>query len=558
MKKKGLAIGVENFKAIIDGNSYYVDKTSFIKELLDKSSSGGVRLFLRPRRFGKTLALSTLRYFLDIEEKDNAYLFKNLEIAKDLELCEKYQNKAPVIFFTLKGVNGNKEESFLNSFNKILYTEYERHSYVKEVLSEGELLTFNRIQNREGTADDFTEYLSLLEKGLYDYYGIKPIVLIDEYDVPLNTAHYSGCFEFVVDIIKEMFSNGLKTNDNLEFAVITGCLQIAKNQIFTGLNNPGIYPVTDTLYTNSFGFTKEETKELLSYYNLDNRFKDVVDNYDGYHIGKWEIFNPHSLLNFVSRAVEDDSFHCKNYWVTTSGNAILKEMLIASLEDAELKQIFETLISGECAKVKIDSSITYNTMTESNSAIMGTLLYSGYLTTIESFEDDFYNVKIPNKEVLTCFINLVEELNKSKVEEKTPIFIKALLDKDTVSAKQYLNKLYESILKVRDKTSKENNYHYFLAAILALNPIKGWRFISQAESIDGYSDFVLDGDDNVIIIEEKVVSTPKAIETETKKAFKQIEDRNYALEYETLKVSNILKYAIIYYNHRAYITLGDE
>ena len=570
MERKRITVGTDNFKAIIDSNGYYVDKTLYIKQILNEYVIGRTNLTMRPRRFGKTLLLSTLRYFLDIDEKENAYLFKDLAISKETKLCEKYQNKSPVIFFTLKEVKGTTEESFIESFNQQLNGEYERHSYVKEVLSKGDLKSYNRIEDQEGTVGDFKTYLSTLMKGLYDYHHIRPIVLIDEYDVPLNTAYNVGLFDFVVNIISSMFSNGLKTNENLEFAIITGCLQIAKNQIFTGFNNPSINAVTDVSYAPYFGFTKEETKKLLTYYNLDHRYQDVLECYDGYHIGSCELINPFSLLCFVEKAVIDNTISCSFYWANSSGDALLCKMLKSISQKADLKKDFESLLSGDVIKVDVNTTVTYDTMIDNDAAIMGTLLFSGYLTRAEephladgaevgesklTYMTSW--VKIPNNEVMFCFNTIVKKFNKDVSDEKLPVIIKAFLEKDIITAEDYLNTLYRSILKVRDKDSSENNYHYFLAAILALNPCYGWQYSSQDQGTDGYADFVLLGGRNVIAIKEKVIADIEKLDIATKKAFKQIETKNYITKYEKLENFKVIKYAIIYCDHQAFITVGN-
>ena len=514
--------------------------------------------------------LSTLRYFFDIDEKENSYLFKDLAISKETKLCEKYQNKSPVIFFTLKEVKGTTEESFIESFNQQLNGEYERHSYVKEVLSKGDLKSYNRIEDQEGTVGDFKTYLSTLMKGLYDYHHIRPIVLIDEYDVPLNTAYNVGLFDFVVNIISSMFSNGLKTNENLEFAIITGCLQIAKNQIFTGFNNPSINAVTDVSYAPYFGFTKEETKKLLTYYNLDHRYQDVLECYDGYHIGSCELINPFSLLCFVEKAVIDNTISCSFYWANSSGDALLCKMLKSISQKADLKKDFESLLSGDVIKVDVNTTVTYDTMIDNDAAIMGTLLFSGYLTRAEephladgaevgesklTYMTSW--VKIPNREVMFCFNTIVKEFNKQLSDEKLPFIISSLLNKDIRGTTSYLNGLYRSILRARDKNSKENNYHYFLAAILALNPVNGWEYRSQDQGKKGYSDFVLVGNRTAIIIEEKNISSYKEIDKATAEAFKQIKDTDYEARYEKMEYT-ILKYAIVYCKHEAFISLEGK
>ena len=413
--------------------------------------------------------------------------------------------------------------------------------------------TFDRISDGRGTKGDFKKYLSLLIQALYDYHKVKPVVLIDEYDVPLNTAHQNKCYDFVVDIISAMFSKGLKTNDNLQAGVITGCLLDAKNQIFTGLNNPGIYSVTNPVYAQYFGFTKEETAALLHSYGLDDRADDVKDNYDGYNIGKYSIYNPFSLLKFIESARCDHSSVCRNYWAATSGDALLREML-ASSAGKELRNTFEKLLSGSSVEnVHVDDTIVYSTMMENDAAIIGTLLFSGYLTVVQAQEDGTYTLRIPNREVLTCFKELVSEYNDEVTEKQTPYLISKLLRGDIRNAQKYVNDLISSVLVIRDKDTSENNFHYFLAAILAMTKIPKWEILSRDQGRKGFADFALVSTDNkAIIIEEKVTKELKEMEGLFAEGEKQIEENAYAEKYAYLGY-DLYKYVIVYFEMRAYI-----
>ena len=559
MERKRILVGVDDFKSIIDSNGYYVDKTLYIKQLLNEYGINQTCLTLRQRRFGKTLMLSTLRYFFDIDEKENSYLFKDLAISKETKLCEKYQNKYPLIFLTFKGVIGTTKEEFIEAFNQQLYTEYERHSYVKEVLDKGDLKSYNRIINQEETVGDIKTAISFLIKILYDYHHIRPIVLVDDYDIPLNKANEEGLFAYVADIINSMFSNGFKTNENLQFALITGCLQIAKNEIHTGFNNALINTVLDSSNSSYFGFTKEETKELLTYYNLEDKYEEVLTSCGGYRIGKCELINPCSVLSFVGKKNGNST---SAYPLFDANNEAL---LLKILESRTLKKDFESLLSGDSIYVGIDTTVTYDTVLNNSGNIMAALLFLGYLSETEKPEGveektrDYYFhhwVKIPNNEVMFCFNTIAEKYNKQLSDEKLSFIISSLLDKDIAGTSDYLNNLYSSILQARDKNSKENNYHYFLAAILALNPVNGWEYRSQDQGVDGYSDFVLLSDEgDVIIIEEKNVKELREIPQARIEAFEQIEKLNYTLAYEELGIKDILKYAIVYCDHRAYISL---
>jgi len=552
--KKKVSIGLEDFKMVIDTNSYYVDKTLMIEDLLNGDSMTGAMQFLRPRRFGKTLMLSTLKYFFDVDERDNSYLFDGLAVAENKALCEKHQNRYPVVFFTLKGITGNNEESFLSALNSQLASEYVRHSEsIKHVLNANEKEKFLRIKEGKASADDFRSYLSILIGALFRQYKRKPIVLIDEYDVPLNAAFESGCFDFMRNLIRDMFSNGLKTNDSIQAAVITGCLQIAKNQIFTGLNNLAVHTVTDVLFSKYFGFTEDETIEMLRYYGIDSRNCDVQKNYDGYCIGDDSLYNPFSLLNFVSRAIVSESAECGNYWVSTSGNAQLSKMLSFSSEDPLLKDQFERLLGGQAIQAAVDQSVVYDSMMDNNGAIMGTLLFSGYLTAVQSCGNGEYLLRIPNMEVLSCFKVLAAECNKTASRKNTPLLLKAFLDNDIDRAEEYLDSLFGSILRSRDKTASESSYHFFLAAVLAMNPLPDWKFSSQDQGIKGFADFVLTNRTNdAIIIEEKAVSRLNEIRSAAADALKQIDERKYSADYISAGY-NVKEYAIVYFDNTAHI-----
>lgn len=290
----------------------------------------------------------------------------------------------------MKDVAQRNKEDFLEAFNYAILNEYTRHSYLKDTITiKGDAESFDRLMNRKGTVMDIQRSLSLLAKYLHKYHGVKPIILIDEYDVPLNAAHNAWCFDYVVDIIKNMFGSALKTNNDVQAAVITGCLQIAKNQIYTGLNNVKVYLVTETRYSTAFGFTETETETLLDYYGMSARKGDVKSFYDGYEYGKEAIYNPYSVINFVGYAVGDRNKPCIPYWANSSGNKLLMDMLASTADDMKLKRDFEALLDGKVISVDVDSTITYESMLESRSAIMGTLLYSGYLTpTKENVNDE--------------------------------------------------------------------------------------------------------------------------------------------------------------------------
>jgi len=572
---KAPAIGIEDFKTFIDGNYYFVDKTGFIADLVSlepsdektdvpvrrmKPALNGVSLFLRPRRFGKTLTLSMLKYFFDIDEKENAYLFDGLAISKEKEICEQFQNRFPVISLTLKDVKGKDDAGFLGEFNDCLKNEYKRHAYAKSSLTDrNDILTFERLSTGDGTAEDFKKYLSLLIQALYDYHKVKPIVLIDEYDVPLNTAHQNKCYDYVVDIISSMFSKGLKTNGNLQAGIITGCLQIAKNQIFTGLNNPGVYTVTRPVFAQYFGFTKEETASLLHYYGLDSRMDDVRDNYDGYSIGKYSMYNPFSLINFVQDARFDKNASCENYWASSSGDALLREMLAASENDQKLKETFKKLLKGKPVKASVDKTVVYNEMTRSPAAIMGTLLFSGYLTVAEDLKDSNYSLRIPNKEVITTFRNLVRDYDRDVQATSGGKLLRDFTEGNVPGAETDIGDSLKRIISLDDlRKDKEYFMHGFLlGSLVDANGSGPWVITSQKESGDGYADITLEdsGKRKVIIIEVKQTKE-KDIEKGAEGALAQIERKRYAVKYESYAY-HIMKYGVCFHGKQVSVKMEE-
>ena len=533
MDKKKISIGKEDFKDLIIEDNYYIDKSLFIKELIQSNTIFNISLFLRPRRFGKTLTLSMLKYFFDLDEKANASIFDGLAISKETKLCVHHQNKYPVIFITFKDLKGSNEESFLRSLNDTLKKEYKRHSYLlNSIDDEIDKQTFTRLLHGSGNYDDYKQYLSLLSEYLYLYHHVKPIVLIDEYDVPLNAAHENNYFEYAITLIREMFSRGLKTNQNISGGVITGCLQIAKNQIFTGLNNLSIYSVLDPLYSSVFGFTKEEVRTMLSYYGLLKREEDVKQNYDGYFFGEERVYNPFSILNFISRAISSPSARCESYWSNSSGDALLKEMLLSIKDDAKLKDIFETLLSGRESEVDVDVTVTYDSMTNSFSSIMGTLLFTGYLTAIKALDGNSYLVKIPNREVLSCFKSIVKEYNDKIIKVPYNALVKAFINGDSLTVNALIDRKVSTILSFNDfGIDKEYAPHLFLLGSLSLDDNQDWMIESQREEGDGRPDISLFNykEKKAIIIEIKYArkDDKQTLDDLTALALAQIEREHY-------------------------------
>jgi len=557
--KKTVVLGVEDFKKVIDDNRYYVDKTGYIAELLDGNAIDDAKLFLRPRRFGKTLTLSMLQYFFDMQESANAYLFDGLEITKHRELCDKHQNKYPVISVSFKDVEGTTPEDFLANLNLSLSEEYERHKEaLNYVLNENEEEIFKRIAAGHASFSDFKGYFKILIGALCRQYGVKPIVLIDEYDVPLNAASEFGCFQDIVRLLRSMFSFGLKSNKNLQAVIITGCLQIAKNQIFTGFNNLDIYSVVDNNYSSFFGFTEKEVKEMLSYYNIEECVEEVRAFYDGYRIGEKEIYNPFSLLKFILSNDNETKAMCRSYWMNTSGDALLRKMLASTKRNKNLKQTFEKLLSGDAVDLRIDETITYGSMLDNENAIHGTLLFSGYLTIDAANRDGTYRLKVPNKEVLERLGELVDEYNDTEYDKGWPPLVKALIGKDANSATKYITELMRSVLVSRDKDRSENNYHFFLSGVLAMSVHEEWDYISQDPGPDGYADVVLkySAESIAIVIEEKVLKKDEGRIEMARKAIQQIYERGYDERYVN-DGYEVIRYGLVYSDNSAYFLLDD-
>jgi len=564
-QRKVPGIGISNFRNFFTKKEkgYYVDKTLLIKELVNNGLFIlPATLILRPRRFGKTLALSMLQNFFDLDAKEARPIFEKLAVGKEKTFCDTYENKYPVISITFKEVKGSTMESMLTALNVNLKGEYKRHAYVEDVLDKDDVERFERLRYEKGTFDDFKQYLALLSKALYLKNKVKPLVFIDEYDVPLNDAHQHGFFDAFVSVISGMFSAGLKDNLYVGGAVITGCLQIAKNQIFTGLNNPAICPVTSAKYARYFGFTKDETTELLHYYGLDSRMDDVRDNYDGYSMGVYSIYNPFSVMNFVSDVLADPKISCKNYWAATSGNALLLEMLASCKEKKhdKLKTTFEALLTGKpVAGIRIDDTIVYATMKESDAAIMGTLLFSGYLTVVNDERNGVYTLRIPNREVLTTFRTLVDQYNETVQTSFGGDLLRDFERGNVPGIESDIRKSLSSIISLDDlRKDKEYFMHGFLlGSLVNANGDGLWEITSQKESGDGYADITLEdsGKRKVIIIEVKQ-TREKDIEKGATGALSQIERKRYAVKYESYAYT-IMKYGVCLHGKQVSVAMAE-
>lgn len=544
-----LPIGIENFEKIRSEGFYYADKTKLIEQLLGQW--GEVNLFTRPRRFGKSLSMSMLRCFFEIGT--NQMLFDGLYIAKNKELCEQYMGKFPVISISLKSVNAenfdkakaqlvkiiNREARRLRSFLRIEYLEKEYQEIFSELL--------NRKMEEDTLTNSLQEFTELLET----YYGEKVIVLIDEYDVPLAKANENGYYDRMVLLIRNMLENVLKTNDSLKFAVLTGCLRIAKESIFTGLNNFKVYSITDVDFDEYFGFTDEEVREILHYYNQDTHYEIVKQWYDGYRFGDLDVYCPWDVINYCSSHLNNPTLPPENYWINTSGNDVLNHFINNVGNEKSVTRLeLEQLVNGRTVQKEIKQNLTYKELYSSMENLWSALFMTGYLTQRGKADGNRYNLAIPNREIRNIITEHILILFKENVEKDGNMlndFCNALLYGEAEKVEKIFTEYMRKTVSVRDtfvqKPTKENFYHGILLGILGFK--EGWSVVSNRESGDGFSDIqiFIDDADVGIVLEVKYAEIGQE-EKECRKALKQIVDKRYTEALHQYGVHKILKYGI--------------
>lgn len=557
---KAVAIGFEDIKEIIDKNRYYVDKTLMIRDLLDRG--GKVNLFTRPRRFGKTLNLSMIRRFFEreitFEGKDilNGYIFDNLKISSCGESYMAHQGKYPIISLSLKSAKQPTYEMAYKCLVDEIAKEYKRHSYVLrgERLTEHEKKRFQTIMNHEGEGTDYVKALEFLSSCLMEYHEKKVIILIDEYDVPLENAYFGGFYEEMISFIRSLFESALKTNANLEFSVITGCLRISRESIFTGLNNLRIYSILSNQYADCFGFTEEEVKELLSSCQLKDNFVKVKSWYDGYRFGDKEIYNPWSILNYVDTAMENHLAEPQRYWSNTSSNSIIRELVEGA--DAATRQEIEKLIAGEIIEKPVYEDITYDDIHESQDNLWNFLYFTGYLKSCrESFKEDtmYMELMIPNTEIRSIYKQTILAWFDKKIKacDRSEL-IRALENGDIEGAEKFVSEQLLDTISFFDYA--ENYYHGFLTGLL-----KGagkYLVVSNRESGNGRPDIILKAPSvrgSAIVLELKVADSFQQMEKECQKALAQIEDKKYETELRKEGYNDIRKYGVCFYRKECMI-----
>lgn len=540
---KLLPTGIENFKTMIDKSAYYVDKTNFIEDVLSEQ----VVLYTRPRRFGKTLNMSMLYYFFSIKEKENAYLFDGLNISKNKDAL-KVQNKYPTIFISLKEMKSLTFDAQISSFSNVIYELLEKNL---EILSSDQLSDttkdiLNKLHNRSSSAEDLKISLRVITNALYTYYQQKVIVLIDEYDVPLQAAYQNNYYEEMVEFLRSVFSSALKTNDALEKGVMTGCLRISKESIFTGLNNFTAYSVLNNISSESFGFTELEVKQLLKDYNLSEKMDEVKEWYDGYQFGNKEIYNPWSTLMYVKNITQDVSFKPISFWANTSGNDLIVKYIQNG--DKKLRKEFDVLMSGQSLIKYIKPELTYREMDNINN-IYSFLLLTGYLKVIKDRGENQYELVIPNKEVYEIykqsFMSYFEDYTTSRKGE----LYQELVDGDAKKVNLLLNDILLRSISYFD--NQESFYHGFLVGLL-----NDYEVVSNRESGNGRFDVCVLPENilgTVVLIECKHSISEDDLIDDAKEGARQIVEKKYLEEHRFKKYENAVGYGISFYKKQCYV-----
>ena len=552
-KLKMLPVGYEDFSEIITDNFYYVDKTKLIEQIFENKTK--VSLFTRPRRFGKSLNMSMLKYFFNIGTDKS--LFDGLYISNNKELIDKYMGKYPVISITLKGVEALNFDDAKYQFKELIWMETRNFSFLEnsenlDVYDKEVYLSLCKMLDGRCAMNDETLYgsLQILSKLLYKHYGKKTIILIDEYDVPLDKAYQNGYYKEMVSLIRLMFGKALKTNEYLEFAVLTGCLRISKESIFTGLNKFKVLSITDTRFDEQFGFTEDEVKEILKYYSLEDKFSELKKWYDGYRFGNAEIYCPWDVINHVDKLRYETDAEPQNYWLNSSGNGLVKR-LIDKADDITRDEI-ESLMEGNTIEKKLYLELTYDDLDTKVNNIWSVLFTTGYLTLADKPSNGIYKLRIPNYEIRKIYEDQILDLFDDVVlndKGNLSSLWSSFIDGDSKNIESIINTFLNKTISVLDpkgsEKEKEKYYHAFLSGLLVGN--QDWSVSSNKESGLGFADIMvkLDNSNKGFVIEIK--SVDKLSEDACTKAIQQIHDKRY---YEYLlneDKDDILLYGIAFY-----------
>ena len=564
-----LPIGIESFQEIRQEGFYYVDKTKLIEQLLARW--GKANLFTRPRRFGKTLNMSMLRCFFEIGTDKT--LFDGLYISQNKTICEEYMGKFPVIFLSLKSVEGLTFEEAKYCLMELVGREARRFSFLKksDKLNDGDkeiyqaLISFDNGQySMSQTALRFA--LRTLSELLYKHYGQKTIILIDEYDVPLDKAFQHGYYREMVSLIRGIFGEGLKTNEFLQFAVLTGCLRVSKESIFTGLNNFKVLSITDVRFDEQFGFTEEEVTKLLRFYDLESHIVETKEWYDGYHFGDVDVYCPWDVINHVDRLCDEPEAEPQSYWINTSGNDLVKRFIDKA--DRKTKNEIESLVAGEAIEKAVRLELTYDEIDNDIDNLWSVLFTTGYLTQSGKAEKGIYKLRIPNEEVREVYKYQIQEWFKKTVLQNTEelnLFWENFESGNAFAVETYLTRTLGNSISVFDTKGcaeeRENSYHMFLLGILASNG--SWDVKSNVEAGDGFADIIIETQepDGGIIVELKYSKMYSGLEKACEKAIDQIKIKRYQEYLKNDGRENIMIYGIAFCKKKCKVyveKLGEE
>ncbi len=562
--KSRLPMGMEDFERIRREGFYYIDKTKMIKDLLEHIAY--VNLFTRPRRFGKTLNMSMLKCFFEIGSDKT--LFKGLEISREKELCDQYMGKFPVISISLKNVEGETFDDAKRKLRLIIGNEALRFSFLAESdkLAESERIQYTKLIE----LDDWGEFamsdglledsLFMLSRFLQKHYGQRTIVLIDEYDVPLDKAYQSGYYDTMVALIRALFGQALKTNSSLYFAVLTGCLRISRESIFTGFNNFNVYTIMDAAYNEYFGFSDREVLELLEYYGFMDKYDAIKEWYDGYRFGSLDIYCPWDVISYCHALKMTPSVSPKNYWVNTSSNNIIKKF-IGRAKSVTRNEI-EFLLNGGSIKKQIRQELTYRDLDSKVENLWSLLFMTGYLTQCREADTEWTEIVIPNREIHWIFMEQIQEWFEEetiKDSKKLEEFCHAFQENNVSAIEEGFNAYLKKTISIRDtnvgKEMKENFYHGILLGLFG--NMDGWDVKSNAESGEGYSDISVEIEDKEIgIVIEFKYAEHASFDAGCKEALKQIRDRNYEEALVEDGMKTIYKYGIACHKKRCKVISG--
>lgn len=556
MNNMKLPVGIDQFDKLIKSGFYYVDKTRLIEQLLQ--NWGEVNLFTRPRRFGKTLNMSMLKSFFEIGTDKT--LFDQLYIAANKELCEEYMGQYPVIFLSLKGVDGLNFEEAKSMLKITIRTEAQRHYELKksEKVSEENRKLFNDILS--GEDERIEDSLRMLSQILFEHYGKKSIILIDEYDVPLDKAFQHGYYKEMVSLLRGLFGQALKTNEFLQFAVLTGCLRVSKESIFTGLNNFKVLSIADVRFDEQFGFTDEEVRKLLKDYNLEDYFSEAKEWYDGYHFGNADIYCPWDVINYVEHLRYDPEAEPEAFWINSSGNDLVKRFVAKA--DQTTKDEIEQLIAGDVIEKKIRQDLTYDEIDQSIDNLWSVLFTTGYLTQTGRAERGIYKLMIPNKEVREVFIDQIQQWFDQTVvndEDRMSSFYQSFAQGKAKDVQDQLTSILAETISILDTKArneeKENFYHGMMLGLLRNH--RNWIVKSNVESGEGFVDILIkpEDPDEGILIELKYSKTFDGLEKACERAMEQVKNRRYDEALREEGRCHILAYGIAFCKKRCKVVV---